>query len=164
MQAAPWWSLQELRRGATDGTTLGYWTGPDRTSPQAAFLAVTRDGSAVESTVVLDGKTRIVWSAAKLQVSEAGSSRLKSLDLEGVQIRDWAVLFHTESRMARSTLSFDTKASAGPLRFLITGLAPGTWEIWRNGWLVDSNAFVEPREGVLYYSGNPGSYFLRRIT
>lgn len=85
-----------------------------------------------------------------------------SMDLAGARIADRVVLFYTEPFMARSMVSFDVEAD-GRLKFLVTGLAPGTWEIWWNGWLEDPQGGVEPEAGALYFEGEPGGYFLKRI-
>ena len=64
--------------------------------------------------------------------------------------------------MARSIVSFDLEAP-GRLGFLVTGLASGSWEIWWNGWLEDPQGSVEPSSGALYFEGEAGSYFLKRL-
>jgi len=49
------------------------------------------------------------------------------------------------------------------MKFLIIGLAPGAWEIWRAGMRELEDGAVAPESGVLYFEGKPGSYFLRAI-
>lgn len=84
-----------------------------------------------------------------------------NIDMSGVRVRDWAVLFYTEPRMLRSAVSFEADGR-GPLRFFVAGLAPGSWDVWRDGWLEESTG-VKPQEGSLRFNGRPGSYFLRRF-
>lgn len=93
------------------------------------------------------------------------AARLDSLDVAGVLVGEDAVLFHSEPGLLRSAFSFDTGAGvkASTLRFTITGVAPGIWEIWRNGWVVDIGVRVREREAVLHFSERPGSYFIRRL-
>jgi len=87
---------------------------------------------------------------------------VSSVELAGVRLADRVVLFHADSRSARSAVSFSVEGN-GDLKYLVTGLAPGAWEIWWNGWLEDPQGAVEPRAGALYFEGPPGSYFLRRL-
>ncbi|MFN7920005.1 MAG: hypothetical protein U0Q16_07910 [Bryobacteraceae bacterium] len=87
---------------------------------------------------------------------------IDSLDFAGVRWRDWAALFHAEKRAAQGAVSFRVMGSS-ELRFLITGLAPGHWEIWRDGWIEETGWHVEPRKGLLHWRGRPGSFFLRRL-
>jgi hypothetical protein len=96
---------------------------------------------------------------------EAGKPLLvgevSSLELAGLRLADRVALFYTELTMARSAVSFRVEGTE-TLKYLVTGLAPGDWDIWWNGWLEDPQGFVEPRTGVLYFQGPAGSYFLRR--
>lgn len=87
---------------------------------------------------------------------------IDSIDLAGIRLADHVIAFHRETRMERSAVSFDVGGS-GPLRFLVTGLAPGEWEIWRGGMLEMPDATVPPQAGALNFEGQPGSYFLRRL-
>jgi len=86
---------------------------------------------------------------------------VSSLELAGVRLADRVALFHAEATTARSAVSFRVEGTE-ILKYLVTGLAPGDWEIWWNGWLEDPQGFVEPRSGALYFEGPAGSYFLRR--
>jgi hypothetical protein len=88
--------------------------------------------------------------------------KLESLDLAGVRMGDRAILFSTEVNMVRGGVSFFIKGT-GRLRYLVTGLAPGTWQIWWNGWLEDPGQPVEPSTASLAFEGEAGSYFLRRL-
>jgi hypothetical protein len=86
---------------------------------------------------------------------------VSSLELAGVRLADRVELFHAEATTARSAVSFRVEGTE-ILKYLVTGLAPGDWEIWWNGWLEDPQGFVEPPSGALYFEGPAGSYFLRR--
>lgn len=92
---------------------------------------------------------------------EAGVKKIEGIDFTGAVTGGWSVLFHNDSRALRSNASFEVE-SASTLKFLIGGLAPGGWEIWRNGWLEDTKNGVDARSGVLYFEGAGGSYFIRR--
>jgi hypothetical protein len=87
---------------------------------------------------------------------------IASIDMAGVRIRDRAVVFYTESTSARSAVSFDVPGS-GNVKHLVAGLAPGSWEIWRNGWLEDPQGFVEPQAGALYFEAPAGNYYFRKL-
>jgi len=87
------------------------------------------------------------------------TGEIDSSDLAGLRIRDRVILFGTETRMA-TAVSFDVE---GPpdLKFLITALAPGGWEIWRAGYLEIPDITVEREAGGMYFESKPGSFFLR---
>ena len=88
--------------------------------------------------------------------------KIDSEELAGLRLGDLAILFYTETHMARSAVSFDV-AGRPAMRFLIVGLAPGAWEIWRAGMRELEDGAVAPESGVLYFEGKPGSYFLRHV-
>ena len=116
-------------------------------------------GGASEYARVIDGA-----ESAFLNVIGPGARTARdvsNIDLAGVRVRGWAILFHTELRSARSAVSFAVDGDS-PIRILVTGLAPGAWEVWRNGWLEEPEADVRPEEGSLYREARAGSYFLRR--
>ena len=50
------------------------------------------------------------------------------------------------------------------LKTLVAGLAPGVWEVWRNGWLDEPRVVVTREANALYYEGKPGGYFLKRTS
>jgi hypothetical protein len=85
-----------------------------------------------------------------------------TVDLAGVQSANWVVLFHTDTQPAKSAIHFEAEGKE-PCRILITGVAAGEWQIWCNGWLEDRPGIVKPQARALYFSGDPGSYFLRRM-
>lgn len=162
------WELKSLR--ALFGPTakpLGY----SARKGEYAFLAVA-EGEMRRSIVLLDMEPRALvafdlplgpgkW---KLEVLGAKADEpLDSLDLAGVRIGNRAVLFRTEATMARDAVSYVVEGG-GKLKHLVTGLAPGDWSIWWNGWLEDPGVFVEPSAGCLRFEGDSGSYFLRRVS
>ncbi len=102
--------------------------------------------------------------AAFLNVISLGPSTpaayIDGVDVAGAEVTGWVVLFHTEPQVAQSALSFRVRGSEHR-KFLLTGLAPGMWEIWHNGWLVEPQ--VVKRSFVLYFEGSAGDYFLRRL-
>ncbi|HBY61853.1 MAG TPA: hypothetical protein DEH78_18695 [Solibacterales bacterium] len=87
---------------------------------------------------------------------------LTGFDLAGVRSGVDCALFHTESQLAASALSFDC-AGEGRLRFLLAGLAPGSWDVWRNGWLEHGQVRVPAPACTLRFEGRPGGYFLRKL-
>ena len=132
-------TVASLRRVfAGDAKPIGHWRNPD-----AAFLAVSVPDKGVQSVVRLNGGKIEIRFDGRVQ-TEAQATSVTSLDLEGVRTDDAVVLFYTEAGMARSALSFDTGKAAGKLRYIVTGLAPGMWEVWRNGWVVDIGVAVRP--------------------
>jgi hypothetical protein len=99
--------------------------------------------------------------AIGLKEKIAAVNDVSSLDLAGVVAGGQAILFHTEPRSAQSGVSFLVEGDS-KLNILVTGLAPGSWEIWRNGWLEEAPGIVTPEAGAMYFDGRAGSYFLRR--
>jgi|GEM_PF-873155 len=87
---------------------------------------------------------------------------VSEIDLAGIRAGSWVVLFQTGASSARSAVFFDARGE-GPLRYLITGLAPGVWQIWRNGFLTIPDAVVRPHTGTLYFEAPAGNYFLRAL-
>jgi hypothetical protein len=158
VHAMAWNTLASLRAVfPPDAKPVAYWRGPD-----AAFLAVAVPGKPVQSVVRMSGGSIEIRFDGTVRTT-AASTPISSLDLEGVRIGDAVVLFHTEAGLARSALSFDTGQGGGRLRYIVTGVAPGMWEVWRNGWVVDIGVPVRNGEGVLYFEERPGSYFIRRL-
>jgi len=182
-----------LRMQATGLETLRALAGPtarplghDR-AEDYAFLAVQAPGVIREFVFFPGRKTLIEYDIANppgtitWKLEGSGSSqtvvpelhliqmgerqtpgKVDSDDLAGLQLGALTILFHTEPRMAQSAVSFDVKGPA-PMKFLIAGMAPGVWEIWRAGMREQDDVGVEPQAGILRFEGKPGSYFLRAI-
>lgn len=145
-------------------TAVAHWAGPDSSQPEAAFLALHAPQTGVRSIVALKSGARVRFEGKVRVENSARPDLLTSLDIDGVLIDGWAVLFHSESGLLRSAFSFDTgKRAEGKIRVLVTGVAPGVWEVWRNGWVVDTGVVVRAPEAVLYFEERPGSYFIRRL-
>lgn len=179
-----WWDAEALRKAlnvAESATQpLRHSHGPDAKAPEYAYATtLVRSGAGATERVVrrsvvvlrvgavltLDmGNGSADRPVLKVRNCGAGLSQgpIDSLDLAGARVADHVVLFHADTRSATSAVSFDV---AGParLKFIIVGLAVGTWEIWHNGFLVDPGGAVERDSGVLRFDGAPGGYFLRRI-
>ena len=47
-------------------------------------------------------------------------------------------------------------------QFLVTDVAEGTWQVWRDGKIVKPAVTVTGDAGVLNFEGPAGSYSLRR--
>ncbi len=88
---------------------------------------------------------------------------IREIDLIGVSISGWYIWFHRDVVSAQSAVSFLLEAG-DDAQFLLTGLAPGAWEMWQDGWLQESPLRVPPEAGAAYWKGKRGSYFLRRLT
>jgi len=94
---------------------------------------------------------------------ESGAQKITEIDFAGAVTGGWAVFFYNESRALRSTSSFAVPGEA-KLQFLIGGLAPGGWDVWRNGWLEDTKSVVDAQSGVLHFEALAGSYFIRKTS
>jgi hypothetical protein len=163
-----WWTARalvaEMGGRCREARVGAYAAGPRARNPEFAYLACACQGQRQKSVVALDERRR-VWSEIPGPVVCSWgepAERIASPYLEGVRADPWVVLFHSERGLARSALFFDVKGE-GTLKFVVAGLAPGTWEVWWNGYLVHHDTGVEKGEGVLYFEGRPGGYFLRRL-
>jgi len=108
------------------------------------------------------GLPAVDWLGARLYfhvLPERGAVLITGQSVAGVRTGGRVVLFPSEGDHPR-TISFDAEGS-GRLRFVITGLSMGTWEVWWRGGLVDPDLPARPG-GTLVFDGAPGGYFLRR--
>ncbi|MEJ7607191.1 MAG: hypothetical protein WKF37_13220, partial [Bryobacteraceae bacterium] len=170
-----WQGVTSLRRILqSDGRLLGFWTEDSLAFAAVAVSPGTRSVVSAEGRWFvtfavgeearmwpIDGATSLPVPAddnVLLRVSGAAAN-VSSLDLAGAVLRETAVLFHTDASSAKSAVSFDSSDTQAK-RSLVTGLAPGMWEVWRNGWLLDVDGRVAPQAGCLYFEERPGSYFL----
>jgi hypothetical protein len=87
---------------------------------------------------------------------------VEGVDLTGARIGEWLVLFHTDAFSASSAVSFYIPGH-DRLRILLTGLAPGVWQIWHNGWLEEPHAAIAKTAFSYYWEAAAGDYFLRRL-
>jgi heparin/heparan-sulfate lyase len=87
--------------------------------------------------------------------------RIDSSEMVGVRLAERAVLFsHTSDRTDRP-LAFRLRGS-GPLKCLVSDLAEGNWQVWRDGRIVHPAVPVSGDAGTLYFDGPAGDYSLRR--
>jgi len=87
--------------------------------------------------------------------------RLSAAGLTGVRVAGRVVWFQKESERIDHALSF-TVAGDGTLHYLVTDLAEGTWQIWRDGKIVTPAVTVTQTAGTLWFDGPPGTWELRR--
>lgn len=111
---------------------------PPKRRDEALFLHVAQPGAALPP--------QLVWT----------------IDLAGVRLGDRVIAFHGGSRMGQEPVFFDVDEGAVGMKFLLTGLAPGAWDIWWKGWLEHPDAWVAPEASTLYFEGPPGGYYFRR--
>jgi hypothetical protein len=136
--------------------TLAYFPGEGFTF--AAF-----DVAGARRSVVVIRDAVISYDMRRVQVSGAAYERADGgVDLEGVVAGEWAVFFHNEPFLARAGLSFAAEKPR-ELRLLVTGLAPGVWELWRDGWLDCPEIRVRPQHCAAYVAIAGGRYFLRKV-
>ena len=172
--SARWWEIAALRpllgSDAAQVRALGHYYGPDAAKPDFAFLAADVKGT-TRSVVVLRSREVISYEASAetrhpMPGVRGGTApkvqSIESMDLAGVRVGDWAVLFNLEPRATRGAVWFDIPVM-DKLRILVTGLAPGQWDLWRNGWLIEQGAIVRPTAGALYFEGAGGTWFLRPV-
>ena len=135
--------------------------GEFKSAPDVGYsLTSEKDGSILYRASVKD--VILTYNLKTLQAEPGeGVKRIEGIDFIGAVTGGWAVLFHNDARALRSTASFVVESGI-TLKFLVCGLAPGGWEIWRNGWLEDTMNGVDAHSGVLYFEGAGGSYFIRR--
>ncbi|HWQ55938.1 MAG TPA: hypothetical protein VN442_19775 [Bryobacteraceae bacterium] len=119
----------------TEGETLV--ARPRQSRPDAMFLNVTQFGPPLP--------VELIWT----------------IDLAGIRMGDRVVLFHPGSHVAHQPVFFDVDEGE-LLKCLVTGLAPGFWDLWWRGWLEQPDLQVAPGEGVLYFESPKGGYYLRR--
>lgn len=102
-----------------------------------------------------------------MQVMERGSGKplavekIENSDVVGLRLADRVVLFNHAGDRASRTVSFSIQGSE-ILRFLVTDMAQGTWQIWRNGQIAQPAVTVSSDAGVLYFRGPAGTYSIRR--
>lgn len=130
--------------------------------PKASWMLTGQPGNLLHKALPFSNGTS---DQVFLNVIAAGElpniMNISAIDLAGVQIGDRAILFYVDVRAGRSAVFFDAPQGQ-TLKILVAGLAPGIWEIWRNGWLDEPKAFVRPETQALYYETKPGGFFLRR--
>ena len=71
------------------------------------------------------------------------------------------MLFNRSGGRTNLPVSFAVKGG-GMIKYLVTDLAEGTWQVWRDGSIVYPAVLVTKDEGILCFEGPAGSYSLRR--
>jgi len=87
--------------------------------------------------------------------------KLTAKGMTGVRVADRVVWFQTNGERTPRAVGF-TVTGGGTLKYLVTDLAEGTWQVWRDGKIVRPAVRVAESEGTMYFEGPPGSYQLRR--
>lgn len=82
-------------------------------------------------------------------------------DTAGVRLGERIVLFNTRGERTSGPVSFVSPAGVTS-RILVTDLAEGTWQVWRNGRIERAAVVVSGDAGTLYLEGPAGAYNLRR--
>jgi hypothetical protein len=132
----------------------------------AARVLWTLDGTGLTHRQLLPSKKSYMGEDRRfLNVLQTAPGEIEpiveSVDLAGVRIGEHVVLFHTDTSMAQSSVYFDLTGK-GKLQFLIVGLMPGFWEVWRDGYLEeDTGGMVKPEAGTLRFPGPAGNYYVR---
>ena len=89
---------------------------------------------------------------------------VKRIDAEkvvGVQIADRVVTFSRDSRPLSGKVDMKVNGNAA-MKFVITDLIPGTWQIKKDGKVYIPAMEVRSDDGILSFEGTSGHYeFLR---
>lgn len=175
--AAPCWTLDGFK--AADAGFTGEFdaSGMSWFAQGAAFLPLNGRAPRAAAGLAGDGAgASVCWDdpaedprlLASIQFVENGHGSpvpietISEIDLVGFRLADWVVLFHTGLNTARSAVYFEVQGD-GNFHYLITGLTPGDWEVWRNGFLADPQASVSRNSSALYFEARAGNYFLRPL-
>jgi heparin/heparan-sulfate lyase len=132
------------RRGTPEESETGSWRielSPKQPAETDCFLNVMQ---------IMDG------DAAPKQVEAVAGSTLA-----GLRLADRVVLFQRGERSLDREASFTARGAAN-LKYLVTGLAAGTWQVWRDGRILLPAVEVAGTAGTLYFEGPAGTYSLRR--
>jgi hypothetical protein len=87
--------------------------------------------------------------------------KLEGRGVVGAQVADRVVLFNPGGGRSGEPISFVVRGE-GTLKFLVTDVAEGPWQVWRDGGIVRPAVVASGDAGVLYFEGPAGSYSLRR--
>ena len=102
-----------------------------------------------------------------MQVSEAGQEKYMTVEkienewLVGAKIAGRVVLFAKSGQRIDRTVAFSYDGM-GTFKHLVTDLAAGNWQIWRDGKIVVPVVEVNEEAGVVCFEGPAGCYELRR--
>ena len=87
--------------------------------------------------------------------------KLTAKGMTGVRVADRVVWFQTDGERSARAVKF-TASGGGTMKFLVTDLGEGTWQVWRDGKIVRPAVRVAESEGTMYFEGPAGAYELRR--
>jgi hypothetical protein len=87
--------------------------------------------------------------------------KIESADVVGMKFADRVVVFQSSGDRADRPVAFSVRGE-GTLKFVVTDLATGTWQVRRNGQIAAPAMVVSDDEGVAYFEGPAGTYELRR--
>jgi len=135
----------EVKRGNPNDYELGAWRvelSPKEPAPTDVFLNVMQ-----------------VLERDKGQALPV--DRLESKEVVGVRLADRAVFFNRTGERTNRPLVLSVNGN-GPIKCLVTDLAEGTWQVWRDGRIVHPAITVIGDAGTLYFEGPAGNYSLRR--
>jgi heparin/heparan-sulfate lyase len=85
---------------------------------------------------------------------------IESPDVTGLRIADRVVLFSPGGGRAARPVAFEARGP-GRLKFVVTDLAEGTWQVWRESEIARPAVVVSGDAGLAYFEGSAGSYTLR---
>jgi heparin/heparan-sulfate lyase len=86
---------------------------------------------------------------------------IENRDVVGIRIADRVVLFHSRAGRTDRPLAFSVPG-AGILKFVVTDLAEGNWQVRRDGQIAVPAVVVSSAEGIADFEGPAGAYELRR--
>lgn len=78
----------------------------------------------------------------------------------GALILDKAVIFAKDKNNADETIEFTIPATDQNLKIAVAGIKPGTWEVYKDGSLIDTQ-IASGGGKIIYFGGNSGSYTLK---
>jgi heparin/heparan-sulfate lyase len=102
-----------------------------------------------------------VMDSASAATGGLAIEKIGSGDVVGARVADRVVLFHSRRERTDRPLVFSVRGE-GDLKFVVTDLAEGTWQVRRNGHIAVPAVVATGDEGVAYFEGPAGSYELRR--
>jgi heparin/heparan-sulfate lyase len=82
-------------------------------------------------------------------------------DVAGIRLADRVVVFNPAGTRAATPVSFEVRGE-GMMKLLVTDLAAGTWQVWRDGRILIPAVPVSEDAGLADFHGPAGRYTLRR--
>jgi heparin/heparan-sulfate lyase len=104
-----------------------------------------------------------------IQVMDAAAAAVQPLAVEpietggvvGMRLADRVVLFQSRAERTGEPVTFSVHGQVN-LKFVVTDLAEGTWQVRWDGQIVVPAVVVSGDEGAAYFEGPAGDYELRR--